>query len=397
MTEAETRRYTISYIVALSLIGLIALTTHVIVDRMASHQQIFAAEINFAGRQRMLVQQAARKAVEFSTTDAAMRPDILLQMSRAIDELEQSHKALISGDSLEGVELYQSQNVDHLYFEPPQNLDMQVRQFIATAREILAAPGQDPEMVKAAIRQLEVSANGNLAASLDTAVSLYEKESRDHAAELRRILLVMLAVLLATLIAEAVFLFRPLFRQVREQQQKLHDLARTDPLTGCHNRRSFLLLAEHEYQQVRRTGGEACVLMLDIDRFKNVNDTYGHAVGDDVIRRMAEISLQSLRSADIFGRLGGEEFCAILPNTSTADGRIAAEKVRAELESSAVGLPDGGQLHFTVSIGLAPLNKSNNGIHQAMEQADANLYHAKNTGRNRVSGPEETQNDHRTD
>ena len=85
MTEAETRRYTISYIVALSLIGLIALTTHVIVDRMASHQQIFAAEINFAGRQRMLVQQAARKAVEFSTTDAAMRPDILLQMSRAID------------------------------------------------------------------------------------------------------------------------------------------------------------------------------------------------------------------------------------------------------------------------------------------------------------------------
>ena len=121
MTDAATRRYTISYIIALSLIGLIALTTHVIVDRMASHQQIFAAEINFAGRQRMLVQQAARKAVEFSTTDAAMRPGIILQMSRAIDELEQSHKALISGDSLEGIELYQSQNVDHLYFGPPQN------------------------------------------------------------------------------------------------------------------------------------------------------------------------------------------------------------------------------------------------------------------------------------
>ena len=396
MNDLTARRFTISYIFALSLIGLIAITTHFVVDRIARHQQIFAAEINFAGRQRMLVQQVARQAVEFSTADAVTRADVVRQMTRATDELEQAHKALISGAALQGVELYQSGNVDQLYFEPPQNLDMQIRAFISTAREVLAASEQGPEMVKTAIRQLETSANGGLAASLETAVSVYEREARDHASTLRQILLAMLAVLLATLIAEALFLFRPLFQRVRKQLQELHDLARTDPLTGCHNRRSFLLLAEHEYQQVRRTDGTACVMMLDIDRFKNVNDTYGHAVGDDVIRCMAGICLQSLRSADIFGRLGGEEFCAILPNTRIEDGRIAAEKVREAIEAAAVELPDGGQLNFTASIGISPLNKANNSVHQAMEQADANLYHAKNTGRNRVSGPEEAQNDDRT-
>ncbi|MEQ9198478.1 MAG: GGDEF domain-containing protein, partial [Rhodospirillales bacterium] len=253
------------------------------------------------------------------------------------------------------------------------------------------------EMVRTSIGQLGDSANGELAASLNAAVAVYEQESRDHTARLRQILLVMLAVLMMTLIGEALFLFRPLFVRIQRQQQELQDLARTDPLTGCHNRRSFLMLAEHEFQQIRRSGREACLMMIDIDRFKTVNDTHGHATGDDVIRRMAETCLQSLRSADIFGRLGGEEFCAVLPNTDATDGWIAAEKLRVALASTAVDLPDGGKLNFTVSIGLALLTSSSGSIHQVMELADANLYHAKNTGRNRVAGPEEAQHDHKTD
>jgi diguanylate cyclase (GGDEF)-like protein len=232
------------------------------------------------------------------------------------------------------------------------------------------------------------TARQGLPDSLSIAVKAYEADANAHVQKLRHILLAMLLVLLLTLIAESLFLFRPMFRRIREQHQELSDMARTDPLTGSHNRRRFIELAEAELARIRRTGQTASVLILDIDKFKNINDTHGHAIGDEAIRTMAQTCVDQLRGIDIFGRIGGEEFCIVLPETGVDNGLVAAEKLRKAVENSRTPLEDGNHLTFTVSIGLSPMTAETDSLHAAMEQADSNLYKAKQTGRNRVVGPE---------
>lgn len=383
----ETTTYSVFYIGGLGLIALIAVLSYLLADRMAVHQGIFASQINVAGRQRMLVQRIGLEASQFRAGDLGA----VVRLRQLTDQLEQAHLALISGGALEDMALYQSANVDRIYFEPPHNLDEQLRQFISLARTVAAARSANPGSVKVSIDRLLSTARQGLPDSLSIAVKAYEADANAHVQKLRNILLAMLLVLLLTLIAESLFLFRPMFRRIREQHQELSDMARTDPLTGSHNRRRFIELAEAELARIRRTGQTASVLILDIDKFKNINDTHGHAIGDEAIRTMAQTCVDQLRGIDIFGRIGGEEFCIVLPETGVDNGLVAAEKLRKAVENSRTPLEDGNHLTFTVSIGLSPMTAETDSLHAAMEQADSNLYKAKQTGRNRVVGPENPQ------
>jgi diguanylate cyclase (GGDEF)-like protein len=106
-----------------------------------------------------------------------------------------------------------------------------------------------------------------------------------------------------------------LFRKISEQQEILSEQARRDPLTGIRNRRSFNDLAEAEIARMRRMGTEAAILMIDIDFFKKVNDTYGHGVGDDVTKKLCAVTEELIRGSDVFTRMGGEEFTVFLPES----------------------------------------------------------------------------------
>lgn len=168
----------------------------------------------------------------------------------------------------------------------------------------------------------------------------------------------------------------------RQHEQSLEHMATTDVLTGLANRRAFMTRLEAELALIEQGGKPGMLIMLDLDHFKLVNDTYGHAAGDKVLVHLAQLLRgNSLRKADLAGRVGGEEFAVLLPNTSPDNGAAIAERLRLALEQSLIDSGDGHTIQITLSAGVAPLGVD---AVASLAQADAALYQAKNSGRNRI-------------
>jgi len=170
----------------------------------------------------------------------------------------------------------------------------------------------------------------------------------------------------------------------KAMEDELRRLASTDPLTGIFNRRHLMDQGERELRRARRYGTDLALLILDIDHFKRINDKHGHGVGDDALKAMVRLCQNHLREIDVMCRLGGEEFVAILPETSDSAAMIAAERLRAAVEENSMTLPDGTDLRFTISIGLTAVRPSDNALSDVLSRADEALYEAKGAGRNRV-------------
>jgi diguanylate cyclase (GGDEF)-like protein len=159
--------------------------------------------------------------------------------------------------------------------------------------------------------------------------------------------------------------------------------AMTDLLTGLFNRRAFLEAANRLIEQRGRRALPVSVLLFDLDKFKSINDRFGHAVGDDALKVFAATASANMRATDVIGRLGGEEFAAIIPGTA-ADARLVAERLRAAFESAGVVIsshPIGATVSVGVATAIAPVQ-----IDPLLARADAALYRAKHNGRNRVEG-----------
>lgn len=167
-------------------------------------------------------------------------------------------------------------------------------------------------------------------------------------------------------------------------QQELQHQAHVDYLTGLNNRRYFIELGEAELARAIRYGSTLSMLMLDIDFFKKVNDTYGHKTGDAVLQKLGQICRETLREIDLPARIGGEEFAILLPETSGEKAVEVAERLRQTIADTPVPLEHGLPLHFTVSIGVATYTGDHINIDMLLNLADQALYQAKNSGRNRV-------------
>jgi diguanylate cyclase (GGDEF)-like protein/PAS domain S-box-containing protein len=176
----------------------------------------------------------------------------------------------------------------------------------------------------------------------------------------------------------------------KELERRLLDLATTDGLTGVLNRRAVLEAAENAFQLARRYGHALSVLMIDADHFKRVNDSFGHPVGDTVLVRLAMLARDSLRTTDRFGRFGGEEFLALLPDTDAHHAQETAERLLAAVRAAEIDNGQGGILKLTVSIGVASLAPGTPDAATLIMLADAALYRAKQGGRDqwRGEGPE---------
>ena len=165
--------------------------------------------------------------------------------------------------------------------------------------------------------------------------------------------------------------------------EQMKQLAITDTLTGLYNRRHFFVLAENEIERALRYQKQLAMIMIDIDHFKTVNDTFGHAVGDRVLQTITGLCSQTLRKIDIMGRYGGEEFTIILPETNLDHALTAAERLRQIIESAEVATPEGA-VKITASLGLAMLDSTCNTLELLLDCADKALYKAKQAGRNQV-------------
>lgn len=167
--------------------------------------------------------------------------------------------------------------------------------------------------------------------------------------------------------------------------EQLRILATTDTLTGIFNRRRFMELAEAEVDRCRRYSIPFTMVMFDVDRFKLVNDTWGHVVGDQVLQAITGIAAREVREVDVLGRLGGEEFAIALPHTGLDRGEQVAERVRRAVEEGRVVLKDGEEVRFTVSLGVAEYTvRDCRTVEDLLRRVDDALYRAKDNGRNRV-------------
>lgn len=182
--------------------------------------------------------------------------------------------------------------------------------------------------------------------------------------------------------AVLVCVFRDISARKRLESDLKH-LATTDGLTGAYNRRSFVEVCGQELQRADRCGRPTSLLLMDIDHFKRLNDRFGHAAGDEVLRQIVETGRRVLRSEDVVGRIGGDEFAVLLPATTLEQAGRVAEQLRTTYERLAVPAR-GGTATFTVSFGVAEWKPHLRTVEELLQRADCALYAAKNAGRNCV-------------
>lgn len=181
--------------------------------------------------------------------------------------------------------------------------------------------------------------------------------------------------------------FAAIVRDISENkrtEEELLRLAATDPLTGAFNRRELTSLAEQESQRSHRYGRPLSIMMLDLDHFKRLNDTYGHAAGDKALQKFTTLCCNALRNIDIFGRWGGEEFVALLPETDAEGAAVIAERLRKTINDSVLTYND-NKITVTVSIGIAQYRADEIAIDAPLSRADTAVYDAKKAGRNQIS------------
>jgi diguanylate cyclase (GGDEF)-like protein len=168
-------------------------------------------------------------------------------------------------------------------------------------------------------------------------------------------------------------------REIAELKNKLaesQELAMIDELTSLHNYRSLLHEGTREFNRAKRYSTSLSVLMIDVDEFKAVNDTFGHSVGSSILKELAAELTSKLRTEDIVGRLGGDEFLIFLPHTTQSSAHVLAERLRENMDSKIFGI-NGHAIHITISIGVAPLSPQMGDLTALMDAADIALYKAK--------------------
>ncbi len=182
--------------------------------------------------------------------------------------------------------------------------------------------------------------------------------------------------------------FKKIESAVKKSRKRLSSLAKVDKLTGLHNRQYFDKVSKDEFTKTKERNLDFCILFIDIDHFKNVNDTYGHKKGDDALRTIAQLIYASCRKSDFVARYGGEEIVVILPNTTSRDAVSVAQEINnivAKQTKKLLGI------RITVSIGVATYPGDGENLKKILESADKALYQAKKSGRNRVFKFDETR------
>lgn len=410
-TETIDSAFVRRYVLAVSLIALLASGAFYILSLVLKQSDSTALLVNVSGKQRMLTHRIASLSQQYylyrpqgTHYHKELHQRIGENLSAAIKEMSSANIALSSG-VLNGEKLELSYEIRDLYFGDSA-LKYRVEKYLYKASSLLNDPNnsQNDELLDSLIGNADT-----LYPDLNRAVEQYQREGEKKIETIRKFETLAFALTILTLLLEIIFIFQPmatrikeLFKDLEHQRENLEQevqartlkleqmnmqlmhLASHDPLTGLKNR----LNMEHELEEIlehyEHNHIPYAVLMLDVDWFKNINDTYGHDVGDFVLRELANLLKSSVRDYDSVFRAGGEEFVIIFNRISEEKAVEKSEKIRRVIEEHPFGF-NGVTLSVTVSGGLYyPSTMEAKGVNGIIKSADKALYKAKNSGRNKI-------------
>lgn len=380
------RALNIAYIFAFTLIALFTMaghgTTYYIMQK-----QTESTEVTYhISRLRGLVQRIPYHVRNYE--EHATEVDQML-LQQAIKEVEFSHGFLTERI---GRDQTISKRLSEVYYRSRFEINANILAFIDKI-SLCANEGYeygDPNKICYAV---SVAINAGLLSALtgglDVALEGYREETVRKIDEYHRLQVMGTIIIIAILLLEAVLIFRPLIYKIKMYHRLLLKQALEDPLTKLRNRRAFTQSATGELKRSGRDNTPVAVVLMDLDKFKLVNDTYGHDVGDTVLKHFSKMLRKHLRSGDIIGRIGGEEFAVVL--TRSTDGEKAfqiLDRMRALVADTPCSYHDKNgepcSLHYSVSIGVVSLIPNDETIESLLMRADEMLYKAKDTGRNKV-------------
>lgn len=276
----------------------------------------------------------------------------------------------------------------HLHYASNYSLNNTLNKFLNDVNRIANSP--NPKSLPQPVLSNMISlANNYLLSQLDEAVHIHQTESEYRLQRLKVIQWAILFVVLFTLFIEAVFLFRPIIIRLVSFTEELLRLATHDGLTQLYNQSYFIDRAHTEAARTKRSKQPLTLMMFDIDYFKKTNDTYGHSVDDHVLRSFSERLSHLIRPMDACGRIGGEEFTIILPDTKIEEATLIAERICQYTSEHPIPIGEENEVIITVSIGISEFIKD---IDTTMQAADKALYKAKRSGRNCVNMFSHTNN-----
>ncbi|RYE03481.1 MAG: diguanylate cyclase [Sphingomonadales bacterium] len=273
-------------------------------------------------------------------------------------------------------------------------LDTQVARYLGVVGNAvsLARQGRTPdavELVKSGAGRREIEAVLTLISAIEREERrlLAEREATNaqtaRASQLADYALAALAFIFLLIVGWAGLRASQARMQTLRMQARLRHAATTDELTGLLNRRAFIEALDVEIARSTRTGSPLALALIDLDHFKSVNDRFGHAGGDEVLRRFADMARETMRSVDVIGRLGGEEFAVLMPDTDQIQSGIAGERLRDAIARRRVVLSTGALAPITISVGVAH-HRPDEERDRLIIRADEALYEAKDSGRNRT-------------
>jgi len=380
----EGKKYQRIYLTTFALIALLITTSLIIIDYIAAEESLMVEVHDIGGRQRMLSERTVHLLLEYAAEkEPGARDQIVKLIELSLQQFDKTHKRLIRGRLSAGDTVIFLDSIDDIFFGEAEYLDEKARIFIYNIREVLAKEWSPDLISSYYLKQLREATKQVLHNGLDTLAIEYTRYGKSRIMRLRIIVAILLGGIVVVLCGVGVFVFNPMFKRIETQEQELHNMAFIDPLADCHNRRSFLTSAEIAFERSRRYNHTFAILYLDIDRFKDLNDNYGHAIGDDAIKELTRICQDNIRDSDILGRIGGDEFGIILQECGLDFAVQTAEKLRQRISDHIISC-DAGTIQFSISVGAATIMGSDKDIDDILKRADKYLYKAKRTGRNLV-------------
>lgn len=362
---------TFKYSLLIGIVAVITFFAYISVSRMVETSEDSAAIINTAGRQRMYSQRIASFAAQYALGSKSAKTDLI----SATANFETNTRDLREKMEHLDKQLFW-QSMTPVYSKTLQN---RINTYLTTARKIAEMPINDLRQ-KTELSYLFYQAKEPLLNELDQLVISQQHYAESQLDKIAKIQMILFSIILLMLIAGAFIIVRPMERNAK----RLRTLTEIDMLTGAYSRRMFMDRATNEFNQAQKNGQPFSLLMIDVDHFKKINDVFGHAGGDVALTTLVAHISHLLHKSDFIGRLGGEEFAVVLPNTTAEESLNVAERIRVSVDN--LVLPYGNRyIKLSISIGVASLGIEINNISSLLKIADNALYIAKAEGRNKVT------------